>query len=197
VFRSRPPRAIPRKLAQRRIERSRAERRGPTGKAVTRASDARRRTRSLNAEGEDCHNRRRTGDDGGDERLCQRAARDGRDELALGVELTDRAGIGIMSVLARLFGAHRGDRARSAGLQTWPANVVLAPQKVVQTLAEQHHPRIEDEHSDDRGRRATPRHRIANQGADGRIATQSQMKLRCDYAEALCRSQQGIDRAAR
>ena len=104
----------------------------------------------MNAECEGRNDRRRAKRLGGNNRLSQLSADNGNCELALRLELADRARVGIMCVLDRCTGMKFSRRIvgcacpRSDGEQLV---FVLASQQMVQALSEQHHPRVEDEHA--------------------------------------------------
>jgi hypothetical protein len=111
----------------------------PNWERRDRGSNARRGARTLNAEREDCNDRRRAKWRGGNNCLSQLGAGNGNRELALRLELADGAGVGIMDVFLRRFSmnASRGLSSRACvRVDGEKLMLVLAPQQMVQALPE-------------------------------------------------------------
>ena len=104
----------------------------------------------MNTECEDRNDRRRAKRRCSNDCLSELAANNGNGELALRLELADRAAVGIVDVLVRRFGMYNGHSLFGcAGTRMCRQQLVLvlAPQQMVEALPEQHHPRVEDEHA--------------------------------------------------
>ena len=112
-------------------------------------SDAGRTARAINARHADSKDWRSMRRQACDKELSQFADRQRRRELTVGLELADRAIVGVMNVLLARDDCRRVP-ARHTGFRR-PV-IILATHQPMETLPGQHHPRIEDEHAaDDKG----------------------------------------------